>query len=53
MTFKLIEVAPNHRWRRLKGYKLLADVLQGVNFKDDIKQRKEETKQNVQSKDAA
>ncbi len=52
MTFKLIEVAQN-RWRRLKGYKLLADVLQGVNFKDGIKQPKEETKQNVQSKDAA
>ncbi len=52
MTFKLIEVAQN-RWRRLKGYKLLADVLQGVNFKDGIKQQKEETKQNVQSKDAA
>jgi len=34
MTFKLIEVAQN-RWRRLKGYKLLADVLQGVNFKND------------------
>ncbi len=52
MTFKLIEVAQN-RWRRLKGYKRLADVLQGVNFKDGIKQQKEETKQNVQSKDAA
>ncbi len=52
MTFKLIEVAQN-KWRRLKGYKLLADVLQGVNFKDGIKQQKEETKQNVQSMDAA
>lgn len=33
MTFKLI-VTAQKKWRRLRGYKLLADVIQGVKFKD-------------------
>ena len=33
MTYKLIETAQS-TWRRLRGYKLLADVVQGVKFKD-------------------
>jgi len=37
MTFKLIESAEK-RWRRLRGYKLLADVIEGVAFKDGIKE---------------
>jgi len=37
MTFKLIQSAQK-RWRRLRGYKLLADVIEGVAFKDGIKE---------------
>lgn len=33
MTFKLAETAQQN-WRRLRGYKKLADVIQGVKFKD-------------------
>ena len=33
MTYKLIETAQIN-WRRLRGYRLLADVIQGVTFKD-------------------
>lgn len=33
MAFKLIVTAQN-KWRRLRGYKLLADVVKGVKFKD-------------------
>jgi len=33
MAWKLIETAQN-KWRRLWGYKLLADVVEGVKFKD-------------------
>lgn len=33
MAWKLMENAQK-RWRRLRGYKLLADVVQGVKFKD-------------------
>ena len=36
MTYKLIEVAQN-KWRRLRGFKLLADVINGVEFKDGEK----------------
>lgn len=36
MAYKLIDIAQN-RWRRLRGYKLLADVIQGVKFKDGLK----------------
>jgi len=33
MVFKLIQSAQK-RWRRLRGFRLLADVIEGVNFKD-------------------
>ena len=33
MTFKLIESAQN-RWKRLRGYKLLAEVIRGVKFEN-------------------
>jgi len=33
MTYKLMTTAEN-KWRRLRGYRLLADVIQGVTFKD-------------------
>lgn len=36
MAYKLIDIAQN-KWRRLRGYKLLADVIQGVKFKDGLK----------------
>ena len=36
MTYKLIEVAQN-KWRRLRGFTLLADVINGVKFKDGEK----------------
>ena len=34
MTYKLMTTAQN-KWRRLRGYRLLADVVQGIKFKDD------------------
>ncbi len=33
MAYKLMTVAQNN-WNRLRGYKLLADVVEGVKFKD-------------------
>lgn len=36
MAFKLMQSAQN-RWQRLRGYNLLADVIEGVKFKDGIK----------------
>ncbi len=33
MTYKLMTTAEN-KWRRLRGYRLLADVVQGIKFKD-------------------
>ena len=36
MVFKLSQSA-QRRWRRLHGYKLIADVVNGVKFKDGIK----------------
>ena len=33
MTYKLMTTA-QHKWRRLRGYRLLADVIQGIKFKD-------------------
>lgn len=41
MSFKLIESAEK-RWKRLKGYKKLAEVIQGVVFKDGKKIEKPE-----------
>ncbi|PXV72146.1 hypothetical protein C8R14_1656, partial [Nitrosomonas eutropha] len=37
MAFKLMEVAQK-KWFRLRGYKLLADVMQGVKFVNGVKQ---------------
>ena len=37
MTFKLIETAQK-KWNRLKGYKLLADVIRGVKFTDGMRE---------------
>lgn len=36
MTYKLMTTAES-KWRRLRGYRLLADVVQGVKFKDGIR----------------
>lgn len=36
MTYKLMTTAEN-RWRRLRGYRLLADVVQGIKFKDGVR----------------
>jgi hypothetical protein len=33
MVFKLAQSAEK-RWRRLRGFKLLAEVIRGVQFKD-------------------
>jgi len=40
MVFKLIQSAEK-RWRKLKGFKLVADVIEGVNFKDGVRVDKE------------
>lgn len=37
MAFKLKEVAQK-KWFRLKGYTLLADVIQGIKFVNGVKQ---------------
>ena len=37
MVFKLCQSAEK-RWRRLQGYKLLADVIHGVKFIDGIRE---------------
>ena len=36
MAYKLLATA-QERWRRFNGHHLVADVLDGVNFKDGIK----------------
>ena len=40
MAFKLMQSAQK-RWQRLRGYNLLADVIEGVIFKDGIKVEQE------------
>jgi hypothetical protein len=37
MAFKLMETAQK-KWFRLRGYKLLADVINGIKFVNGIKQ---------------
>lgn len=37
MAFKLMQCAENN-WRRLRGFKILADVIRGVKFRDGIKE---------------
>jgi hypothetical protein len=39
MVFKLCPCAEK-RWRRLRGYKLLAAVIQGITFVDGIREDK-------------
>ena len=41
MAFKLMESAQK-RWRRLRGYKMLADVIVGVKFINGIKQKSDQ-----------
>ena len=41
MAFKLMETAQK-QWQRLRGYKLLADVITGVKFIDGVKQTGEQ-----------
>ena len=48
MAFKLMESAQNG-WRRLRDYRLLADVITGVEFRDGLKV----TKKSDQQQDAA
>ncbi len=36
MVFKLIQSAQK-RWKKLNGFKLIADVIEGVNFKDGVR----------------
>ena len=36
MAYKLLDAA-QERWRRFNGHELVADVLDGVAFKDGIK----------------
>ncbi len=42
MAYKLLESA-QERWRRLNGHELVADVLNGVEFKDGIKVTEDDT----------
>ncbi len=37
MAFKLMEVAQK-KWFRLRGYKLLADIVRGIKFVNGVKQ---------------
>ena len=38
MVFKLAQQSAEKRWRKLRGFKLLADVIDGVKFVDGEKQ---------------
>ena len=40
MAFKLMKTAESN-WRRLRGFKLLADVIRGVKFQDGIRKTEE------------
>lgn len=40
MAFKLMKTAESN-WRRLRGFKLLADVIKGVTFQDGIRETEE------------
>ena len=42
MAYKLLEAA-QERWRRFNGHELIADVLNGVTFKDGVKVTDDET----------
>ena len=45
MAFKLMKTAESN-WRRLRGFKLLADVIKGVKFQDGIRET-EENQQDI------
>ncbi len=45
MAFKLMRTAESN-WRRLRGFKLLADVIKGVKFQDGIRET-EENQQDI------
>jgi putative transposase len=45
MAYKLLESA-QERWRRFNGHELVADVLDGVKFKDGIKVTNDENQDN-------
>ena len=44
MAFKLMEVAQK-KWFRLRGYKFLADVVQGIKFVNSVKQNGDQKQQ--------
>lgn len=46
MVFKLV-INAQQRWHRLRGFKLLADVIEGVIFKDGTKVKNEDDQQNT------
>ncbi len=50
LVFKLIQSAQK-RWRRIRGFKLLAEVIEGVNFADGL--RVEKTEKKDKHRDAA
>ena len=50
LVFKLVQSAQK-RWLRIRGFKLLGDVIEGVQFKDGI--RKEEAIADSQEKKVA
>ncbi len=41
MSWKLMTTAQNN-WRLLRGYRLLADVIRGVKFKDGVRVGKDQ-----------
>ena len=40
LVFKLVQSAQK-RWLRIRGFKLLGDVIEGVQFRDGIRQEEE------------
>ncbi len=48
MAWKLMTVAQN-KWRRLRGYKLLADVVNGVKFKDGERVEEDQSQNTAES----
>ncbi len=47
MTFKLIQSAEK-RWHRLRGFNQLANVIQGVQFKDGVEATENDKNQTQQ-----
>ena len=46
MTWKLMTTAQNN-WRRLRGYRLLADVIRGIKFKDGERVEKDQLQETA------